>query len=116
MQNKMTKKSKVEVEIEGFGTRIQKARKEKGWSQKELGETLDITRETIAKWEKEYNQPSAKWIKRLAEVLEVDITELMYGESSAYITEPEELWETTRQKCLDVKKIDEIVNKNPIGA
>ena len=34
-----------------FEEKLMKLRKEKGWSQEELAEKLNVTRQTISKWE-----------------------------------------------------------------
>ena len=41
-----------------LGNKILKLRKEKGYSQEELAEKLDVTRQTISNWELGSTQPN----------------------------------------------------------
>ena len=34
-----------------FHIRLQELRKQKGWSQEQLGEKINVTRQTVSKWE-----------------------------------------------------------------
>ena len=52
-------------------------RKSKGLSQEELGIKLNVVRQTISKWEKSLSVPDADTLIRLAEILEVSVSELL---------------------------------------
>ncbi len=52
-------------------------RKQKGFSQEELAARLHVARQTISKWEKNLSVPDAVTLIRLAEILEVSVSELL---------------------------------------
>ena len=60
-----------------FGENLKTLRKQKGFSQEELATRLHVVRQTISKWEKNLSVPDADTLIRLAEVLEVSISELL---------------------------------------
>ncbi len=61
-----------------FSFRLKKLRIEKRLSQNELAKILNVSQTTIAKWEKQEQEPSIKIIKQLAEIFEVNI-DYLYG-------------------------------------
>ena len=65
----MTNKSMGEV--------ISTLRKEKGMTQKELADRLNITDKAVSKWERDISFPDTATIPKLAEILEVSVEELM---------------------------------------
>ena len=52
-------------------------RKQRGMTQEELASRLHVVRQTVSKWEKGLSVPDADLLKRLAEVLETDISTLL---------------------------------------
>lgn len=56
-------------------------RKQKGFSQEELATRLHVVRQTISKWEKNLSVPDADTLIRLAEILEVYVSELLGTEN-----------------------------------
>ena len=52
-------------------------RKQKGLSQEELAIRLNVVRQTISKWEKGISVPDSDMLIRLAEILEVDVGDLL---------------------------------------
>ncbi|MBQ9840446.1 MAG: helix-turn-helix transcriptional regulator [Erysipelotrichaceae bacterium] len=56
---------------------IQTLRKNKGYTQEELAIRLHVVRQTISKWEKGISVPDAETLQRLADVLEVSVSELL---------------------------------------
>ena len=63
-----------------FGQFILKLRKEKGWTQLELAEKLNVTDKAVSKWERGVGFPDIKMIEPLAEVLDVSVFEIMRSE------------------------------------
>lgn len=63
-----------------FGKFIASMRKEKGWTQLELAQKLNVTDKAVSKWERGMGFPDIKTIEPLAEVLEVSIVELVRSE------------------------------------
>ena len=60
-----------------FGENLKTLRKQKGFSQEELASRLHVVRQTISKWEKNLSVPDADTLIRLAEILEVSVSELL---------------------------------------
>ena len=52
-------------------------RKSKGISQEELAVRLNVVRQTISKWEKGLTVPDADTLIQIAEILEVNVSELL---------------------------------------
>ena len=59
-----------------LGKNIAKFRKEKGWTQSELGEKLGISNQAISKWESEMNMPDVLLLPALADLFGCYIDEL----------------------------------------
>jgi len=62
---------------------IKAARKNKGFTQEDLANRLHVTRQTISKWEKGYSVPDADMLTKLAEELEVSVSELLGADEIA---------------------------------
>ena len=60
-----------------FGENLKTLRKQKGFSQEELATRLHVVRQTVSKWEKNLSVPDADMLVRLAEILDVTVTELL---------------------------------------
>jgi putative transcriptional regulator len=60
-----------------FSENLKTLRKQKGFSQEELAARLNVVRQTISKWEKNLSVPDADTLIRLAEILEVPVSELL---------------------------------------
>ena len=56
---------------------IKNLRKNKGYTQEELANKLNVVRQTISKWEKGYSVPDAELLKKLAEMLDTDVSQLL---------------------------------------
>lgn len=56
---------------------IKALRKQKGYTQEELAARINVVRQTVSKWEKGFSVPDAEALQKLAEVLEVDVKELL---------------------------------------
>ena len=56
---------------------IKTIRKQKGLSQEELAIRLNVVRQTISKWEKGISVPDSDMLIRLAEILEVNVGDLL---------------------------------------
>lgn len=62
---------------------ISSRRKEKGMTQKELADLLNITDKAVSKWERGIACPDTQTIPKVAQILDLTIEELLVGESSA---------------------------------
>lgn len=81
-----------------FGDFIVTLRKEKNLTQKELGEKLYVTDKTVSKWERGLSIPNVALLVPLSEILDVSVTELLYGQR---LEEP-----------IDKKVVEHIVNQS----
>ncbi len=63
--------------------RISEARREKGISQEELAELVEVTRQTVSRWETGEGAPNAEYVKKLCEVFSMSADELLFGVSEA---------------------------------
>ena len=63
-----------------FGAFIAALCKERGWTQRDLAEHLNVTDKAISKWERGLGFPDIKTIEPLAEALGVSILEIMRSE------------------------------------
>ena len=59
-----------------LGKNIAKFRKEKGWTQGELGEKLGVSNQAVSKWESEMNMPDVLLLPALADLFGCYIDEL----------------------------------------
>ena len=58
---------------------IKKLRKEKGMTQDELAEKLNVTRQAVSNWEMGKTQPDVDTLTRLAEIFDVSVERIIYG-------------------------------------
>ena len=60
-----------------FSDNIKNLRKNKGFTQEELANKLNVVRQTVSQWEKGYSVPDAEMLKKIAEILETDVSQLL---------------------------------------
>ena len=60
-----------------FGNKLYALRKEKGLSQEELANRLEVTRQTVSKWELGDSTPDLEKLVLLAELFELSLDELV---------------------------------------
>ena len=60
-----------------FALKIKEARKEKGWTQKELAERLQITDKAVSKWERALSMPDIELLGPLSKALDIPLAELL---------------------------------------
>ncbi|MBQ8556703.1 MAG: helix-turn-helix transcriptional regulator [Clostridia bacterium] len=60
-----------------LGETIIRLRKQRGLSQLQLADEMHVVRQTISKWEKNLSVPDADALSRLADVLDVSVSELL---------------------------------------
>lgn len=63
-----------------LGEKLWRLREEKGMSQDELAEKLDVSRQTISNWERDKALPDAEKLKRLCEALGICADDLLFSE------------------------------------
>ena len=62
------------------GERIQNLRQKKGWSQERLGQELNLSRQSISKWESGTATPTVDNLKELAKIFDVSVDSLLGNE------------------------------------
>ena len=72
-----------------FGENLKTIRKAKGYTQEELAIKIHVVRQTISKWEKGLSVPDADTLLKLADVLEINVSELLGSEIKEEINKNE---------------------------
>lgn len=62
-----------------LGERILQHRTARGWSQEDLAAALEVSRQSVSKWETDASTPDLDKIVRLSEIFEVSLDELVTG-------------------------------------
>ena len=60
-----------------FQDNLKALRKKKGFTQEELAARLNVVRQTVSKWEKGLSFPDSELLIKLAEILEVPLSQLL---------------------------------------
>ena len=68
-----------------LGNMILELRKKKGLSQEQLGEKVNVTRQTISNWELNETTPNPEQLKLLSKALEVSIDEFLGNDFTSII-------------------------------
>lgn len=64
-----------------MGEKISSLRKEKGMTQSDLAEKMNVTDKAVSKWERNLSCPDVNSIQKLAEVLGTTVEELLNAQS-----------------------------------
>lgn len=91
-----------------IGKFIASRRKEKGLTQQQLGEKLFITDKAISKWERGLSLPDISMLTKLAEVLDVDPTEILQGTKKVNKKDISKILDEEKEK---IKKYNNKKNK-----
>lgn len=89
-----------------FNERLLDLRKKKGWSQEELGYKLDVSRQTVSKWEAGQTTPELEKLRKLSQVFEISLDELINEDEISN----EDLLNKTKVKNKHSKKFKIIRN------
>ena len=68
------------MDLQKTGAFLKELRKEKGLTQEQLAEKLNVSRRTVSRWETGSNMPDLDLLIEMADLYEVDLRELMNGE------------------------------------
>ena len=60
-----------------IGKKLLSLRQEKGISQEALGRELNVSRQTVSKWESDLSLPDMKMMKTISQFYEISITQLL---------------------------------------
>src|SRR5258708_11645249 len=71
-----------------MGLRIRDVRRERGWTQEQLANAVGVSRSAVAQWETGRAGQVTTNLTRIAEVLEVGVEYLMYGDDKRGPVEP----------------------------
>lgn len=97
-----------------FGQFILQFRKEKGWTQLELAEKLNITDKAVSKWERGVGFPDIKMIEPLAEVFNVSVLEIMRSERVSEQSIPAENAAEAINNVIDVVSFQRRIERRNI--
>ena len=64
-----------------LGEHILQYRTARGWSQEDLADALEVSRQSVSKWETDASTPELDKIVRLSEIFQVSIDELVTGKA-----------------------------------
>ena len=70
-----------------LGNKILDLRKKKGLSQEQLGEQVNVTRQTISNWELGETAPNPEQLKLLSKILNISIDELLDNDINHVLVE-----------------------------
>ena len=71
------------MDKERTGQLITELRKEKGLTQKQLADALNVTDKAVSKWERGLSFPDISMLEPISEVLGISILEILAGERKA---------------------------------
>lgn len=77
--------------MESFGERLSRLRKKSNLSQEELAELLDVSRQSVSKWENDKAYPEMTRLLYMSDFFQVSLDDLMRGTK-----EPAEAGRTAR--------------------
>lgn len=103
----LNKKMTGENIMHKTGGRISAARKAKNLTQEQLAELMNVTRQSISRWESDQTYPEMEKIVRLAEILEVDCDYLL--NQNAEVKSPEKVKKTAITRLLQDLKGKKVI-------
>ena len=83
------------MDLMKIGSFLQDLRKEKGMTQEQLAEQLNVARRTVSRWETGNNMPDLDILIELADFYDVDLREILSGERKS-----EKMNEETKEAVL----------------
>lgn len=85
-----------------FGAKIKQLREEKGMTQQSLAEKLYVTRQAVSRWECGARYPDLLTAKKIAQVLDVSVDELLSGEELKENIEKEPIVEKGTENLIQI--------------
>lgn len=70
-----------------FGEQLRRAREEKGMTQQSLAEQLYVTRQSVSRWECGDRYPDLLMTKKISQILEVSLDDLLSGKEMTKVVE-----------------------------
>lgn len=96
---------------EKMGKFIAELRMEQGYTQKEIGDKLGITDNSVSKWERGINAPDISTLTSLSEIFHVTVQELLNGERKF---KKKEIDKEHHSKVLEVKNLSKSFGKRKV--
>ena len=87
-----------------LGEKILELRKKKGLSQEQLGEEVNVTRQTISNWELGETSPNPEQLKLLSKIFNVSIDELLDNNLENQILSRVKITEKQTEKIKKILK------------
>ena len=97
---------------EKIGQLIRTVRKEKGFTQEEMAERLNVSQKSVSRWENGYNLPDVSLWNELCDLLEISLTELIEGERLL----PDQRIEKAEKKIVEVVMENDMLIKRRVAA
>ena len=97
-----------------FNEKLKALREAKGYTQEDIAGKLNIARQSVSKWEQGINEPDINTLKRLAEIFECSVDELLSEEEMKQI-EPNEAPFLTPPEKSKPQKVSELVGSILLG-
>ena len=100
-----------------FNNKLYELRKQKGFSQEELANRLNVSRQTISKWEVGESTPDMEKLVAISDLFEVSLDELVKGEEPK-LAEPSEqivkseLYSDIKEQVLTVDNKEKAKKRN----
>lgn len=92
-----------------LGENIYTLRKKKGLSQEQLGEQVNVTRQTISNWELNETSPNTEQLKLLSKAFNISIDELLDNDIKTILVEKVSNTEKLAEIVIKILKIAGIV-------
>lgn len=90
-----------------LGERINYYRQLKGYTAKELGKLLGVSGATVSQWQTNKTSPRPDKVQELANIFDIDVTELLEGKESLYPI----LKRDSQNLVIDNEKIREFITQ-----
>lgn len=81
-----------------FNEKLKALREAKGYTQEDIAGKLNIARQSVSKWEQGINEPDINTLKRLAEIFECSVDELLSEKEMKQIEPNEAPFPTPQEK------------------
>lgn len=94
-----------------FAGRLKISRKERGYSQESLAEALEVSRQSITKWETGAAFPELKKVLQISVTLEKELDWLLCDERNALMMDkrPEQMIQHDHEQVYDLKSLEAAV-------
>lgn len=94
-----------------MGNFLKKLRQENGYTQKDIGDMLGISDNSVSKWERGINSPDIYYLNTLADLFHVTVQEILYGERNF---KKKEIDEEHHNKVLEVVNLSKSFGKRKV--